>query len=69
MRYIDIIFDSLPIEVPENLKAFRLDMNFMKEARYNDKLSLKSEQKEQTHLFAYANEAGEALCRMALEVR
>lgn len=69
MRYIDIIFDSLPIEVPENLKAFRLDMNFMKEARYNDNLSLKSEQKEQTHLFAYANEAGEALCRMALEIR
>ncbi len=69
MRYIDIIFDSLPIEVPEKLNAFRLDMNFMKEARYNDKLSLKSEQNEQTYLFAYVNEAGEALCRMALEVR
>ena len=69
MRYIDIIFDSLPIEVPEKLSAFRLDMNFMKEARYNDKLSLKSEQNEQTYLFAYVNEAGEALCRMALEVR
>jgi acyl-ACP thioesterase len=69
MRYIDIIFDSLPIEVPEKLSAFRLDMNFMKESRYNDKLSLKSEQNEQTYLFAYVNEAGEALCRMALEVR
>ena len=59
----------MPIEVPEKLSAMRFDLNFMKESRYNDKLSLKSEQNEQTYLFAYVNEAGEALCRMALEVR
>ena len=42
MRYIDIIFDTLPIEVPEHLNGFRLDMNFVKEARYGDNLPVPS---------------------------
>lgn len=69
MRYIDIIFDSLPIEVPERLSAFRLDMNFMKEARYGDNLALMSEERDGAQMFEYRNDSGEALCRMALEVK
>lgn len=69
MRYIDIIFDSMPIEVPEKLTGFRLDINFMKEARYGDSLVLMAEERDGVRMFAYRNEAGDALCRMALEIK
>jgi acyl-ACP thioesterase len=69
MRYIDMIFDTLPIEVPEHLSAFRFDMNFMKESRYGDYLTLMAQSEDNTYQFAYRNDSGEALCRMALEVR
>ena len=69
MRYIDIIFDTLPIEVPEQLNGFRLDMNFVKEARYGDNLVLMAEERDGARMFEYRNEAGDALCRMALEVK
>ena len=69
MRYIDIIFDTLPIEVPEKLNAFRMDINFMKEARYGDKLILMTEERDGVRMFAYRNEAGDALCRFAFEFK
>ena len=69
MRYIDIIFDTLPIEVPEQLKGFRLDVNFMKEALYGDTLSLMGEERDGVRMFEYRNAAGDALCRMALEIK
>ena len=69
MRYIDIVFDTLPIEVPEKLNAFRLDINFMKEARYGDKLILMAEERDEARMFAYRNEAGEVLCRVSLEIK
>ena len=69
MRSIDIIFDSMPIEVPEQLVGFRLDMNFMKEARYGDSLVLMAEERDDARMFEYRNDAGDALCRMALEIK
>ena len=69
MRYIDIIFDTLHIEVPEHLHGFGLDMNFVKEARYGDNLVLMAEERDGVRMFEYRNEAGDALCRMALEVK
>ena len=69
MRYIDIIFDTLPIEVPEQLMGFRLDINFMKEALYGDTLSLMGEERDGVRMFEYRNAAGDALCRMALEIK
>ncbi len=69
MRYIDIIFDTLPIEVPEQLTGFRLDMNFMKEARYGDNLLLMGEERDGVRVFEYRNDTGDALCRMSLEIK
>lgn len=69
MRYIDIIFDTLPIEVPETLNGFRLDMNFIKESRYGDVLELTCSEQSALHQFEYRNQAGETLCRMALELK
>lgn len=69
MRYIDFAFDSLPIEVPEQLTAIRMDLNFMKEALYGDTLSLMRADAEQGYSFEFRNSADEPLCRMALEIR
>jgi acyl-ACP thioesterase len=69
MRYIDFAFDALPIEIPENLKAVRVDLNFMKEALYGDTLSLLHKEEESRLCFEFRNDAGEPLCRMALEIK
>lgn len=69
MRYIDIIFDSMPIEVPEKMEALRMDINFMREARYGDDLSLWCEQRDAQRIYEFRNAAGDALCRAALELK
>lgn len=66
MRYIEFAFDSLPIEELEKLSALRMDINFIKEARYGDMLSLAREQSDAQYQFEICNSAGEPLCRMAL---
>lgn len=69
MRYIDFAFDSLPIEIPENLTAMRMDMNFIKEALYGDTLALSYENADKNHNFEFRNSNGEPLCRMSLLIR
>ena len=69
MRYIDIIFDSMPIEVPEKMEALRMDINFMREARYDDVLTLLGEERDTLRLYEFRNAAGDALCRAALELK
>lgn len=69
MRYIDIIFDSMPIEVPEKMEALRMDINFMREARYDDELTLLGEDRDTLRLYEFRNAAGDALCRAALELK
>lgn len=69
MRYIDLIFDTMPIEVPEHLKAWRMDVNFMREALYGDHLLLKQDDDESVKSYEFDNASGEALCRFAFEFR
>ena len=69
MRYIDIVCDALPIDDLERLNAVRMDMNFMRESRYGDELSLYAERRDHARVFEYRNGEGEALCRMSLELR
>ena len=69
MRYIDIVFDSMPIEVLENLKAMRMDINFIREARYGDKLVLMNQQRDTLSDYEFRNSEGDVLCRMSLEVK
>lgn len=69
MRYIDLIFDTMPIEVPEHLKAWRMDVNFMREALYGDHLLLKQDDDETVKSYEFDSTSGEALCRFAFEFR
>ena len=59
----------MPIEVPETLQALRMDINFMREARYGDELSLFSEERDNLRLYEFRNAADDVLCRASLEVR
>lgn len=69
MRYIDIIFDTMPIEMLEKLDKLRMDINFMREARYGDELSLLCEERDNMRLYEFRNAAGDVLCRASLEER
>lgn len=69
MRYIDIVCDTLPIDELERLNAVRMDMNFMREARYGDYLALLAEMRDGVRACEYRNGGGEALCRISLELR
>jgi len=40
LRYIDLIFDMLPLELIENNHGMRIDLNFLAEARYGETLSV-----------------------------
>jgi len=69
MRYIDIVCDALPIDELERLNAMRMDMNFMRESRHGDELSLCADRLNDAYAFEYRNGRGEALCRISLELR
>lgn len=69
MRYIDLMCDAMPIETLERMEAFRLDLNFIHEARYGDVLTLRMEESDGGRSFEYRNAAGEALCRAVFEIR
>jgi acyl-ACP thioesterase len=69
MRYIDMVFDAMPIEVPEKLEAWRMDLNFMKEARFGDVLSLMAVEADEVRQYEFRNQNAEALCRIALEFK
>ena len=49
--------------------TMRLDLNFMREARYGDVLTLRMDGDGSTREFEYRNGEGEALCRAAFEIR
>ena len=59
----------MPIELPEKLNAMRMDINFVREARYGDTLKLMSQQRDGLLDYEYRNAEGEVLCRMSLEVK
>lgn len=69
MRYIDMVCDLLPIDELERLNAVRVDMNFMRESRYGDVLSLCVDRRDDACAFEYRSGEGEALCRISLEPR
>ena len=69
MRYIDIVFDTMPIDVVENMNALRMDINFTKEARYGDSLKLMAKESESSRDYEFRNAEGDIICRMSLELR
>ena len=66
MRYINMMFDMLPIEQLTAIRPVRLDIHFMHECRYGQTLTVGYEQRDGLSLFEVSN-GEEAAVRAALE--
>ena len=69
LRYVDLIFDMLPLDLIENNGGMRLDFNFLAEGRYGDTLTVGSlEEGNGVWLFEITAE-DRVLCRAKIEFR
>lgn len=68
LRYIDLIFDMLPLEVIENNGGMRLDINFLSEARYGETLTIGAVNEGSKWNFDITSE-DRVLCRAQIELR
>lgn len=68
LRYIDIIFDNVPLELIEKNNGMRLDINFIAEARYGDTLTIGSVAEDNVYKFEISAE-GKRLCSARLEFK
>lgn len=69
LRYIDLIFDMLPLNVIEQSGGLRMDVNFIAEARYGEVMSVGVVEQEGVYQFEISSDSGKVLCRARLEFR
>lgn len=67
MRYIDLMMDMLPMDILYKGRLARMDMNFVLEARYGDKLTVNMEQlDDKKTAFEIKNQNDDPICRVVL---
>lgn len=69
LRYIDLIFDTLPIELIENNRGMRLDINFIAEALYGETLTIGSTSEGSVWQFEISSDGDKKLCRAKIEFK
>ncbi len=69
LRYIDLIFDTLPLELIEHNGGMRLDINFLAEGRYGDMLTIGSLKDEAGVWQFEITSEQRVLCRAKIEFR
>lgn len=69
LRYIDLIFDSLPIELIEKNNGMRLDINFIAEALYGEVLTIGWTSEGNVWQFEISSDSGKKLCRAKMEFK
>ena len=69
LRYIDLIFDSLPIELIEKNNGMRLDINFIAEALYGEVLTIGWTSEGNVWQFEISSDSGKKLCRAKIEFK
>lgn len=67
MRYIEMMFDLLPIEWLAWEAPVRLDIHFLKECRYGQTLTIGCEQRERAALFEIRSDAATVAVRASIE--
>lgn len=67
LRYIDLVFDALPLELIEQNNGLRIDLNFITEARYGETLTIGSRREEGVWCFEISADEGKVLCRAKIE--
>jgi acyl-ACP thioesterase len=68
LRYVDMVFDAIPLELIEHNAGMRIDFNFIAEARYGETLTLGHSHEGNTHQFEISSE-GKTLCRARVEFK
>lgn len=68
LRYIDLIFDAMPLEVIEKNKGLRLDIHFLAEALYGDRLTVGYVAEESVWQFEVSANDEKVLCRARIEL-
>lgn len=63
LRYIDLVFDALPIELIEKNDGMRIDLNFIAEARYGETLTIGAVNEGNIWQFEISSDGGKTLCR------
>ena len=63
LRYIDLVFDALPIELIENNHGMRIDLNFIAEARYGETLTIGGINDGNVCQFEISSDSDKTLCR------
>jgi acyl-ACP thioesterase len=69
LRYVDMIFDTLPLDVIEKSEALRMDINFLAEARYGEIISIGSVCDGGKWQFEISSDSGKTICRAMIEFK
>ena len=68
LRYVDMVFDAIPLELIEQNGGMRIDFNFIAEARYGETLTVGSSSEGNIFQFEISSE-GKTLCRARVEFK
>ncbi|MBQ3043490.1 MAG: acyl-ACP thioesterase [Alistipes sp.] len=67
LRYIQMMFDAIPLERIEKSAGLRIDLNFLAEARYGEVLTIGSSIEGGVYMFEVSSDSGKVLCRSRIE--
>ena len=68
LRYVDMVFDAIPLELIERNAGMRIDFNFIAEARYGETLTVGSSAEGNIYQFEISSD-GKTLCRARVEFK
>ena len=69
LRYVALIFDTLPLDVIENGDELRIDLHFLAEAVYGEVMQVGSIVEGNVWQFEITSDSGKTLCRARIEFR
>lgn len=69
LRYIEMMVDTLPIEVVAEPRPLRVDLHFVKESRYGQTLSIRRLYNDECWLFEITADDGAVICRASFDFR
>ena len=69
LRYIDLIFDNVPLELIEQNEGLRIDINFIAEARYGETLVAGYIKEDNVWQFEIKTDSDKVLCRSKIEFK
>ena len=69
LRYVDLIFDNVPLELIEQNRGLRIDLNFIAEALYGETLTIGWVREDNVWSFEISSTPTKVLCRAKVEFK